>query len=291
MLSRIYTPDAGKIEVTGRVSPFLELGVGFNPELSARDNIFLGGAVLGLTRKQLAVRVPRILEFAELEEFADQKLKNFSSGMGVRLAFAVAIQADADILLMDEVLAVGDARFQEKCFDVFAEYKRQNRTIVLVSHDLGSLNMYCDRVLLLQHGHLIADGPADEVTSQYRRIVGAMSEDGVAPDRLADGSIAASARWGSREVEITGVRLTDEYGQPHSVFPTGGSMRVELDYVVNRPAQDYVFGLGFKRSDGVSLAGPNTKTGGHKLTPVALGARGTITYTIDRWSCSPGATR
>ncbi|MGH7722916.1 MAG: ABC transporter ATP-binding protein [Candidatus Dormibacteria bacterium] len=281
ILSRIYTPDTGRVRVEGRVSPFLELGVGFNPELSARENIFLGGAVLGLTRKQLAARVPRVLEFAELEEFADQKLKNFSSGMGVRLAFAVAIQADADILLMDEVLAVGDARFQEKCFDVFAEYKRQNRTIVLVSHDLGSLNLYCDRVLLLQNGHLIADGPADEVTSQYRRIVGAMSDDGAAPGAAPDSSIAGSARWGSREVEITAVRITDDRGRPHAVFATGGFMRVELDYLVNAPAQDYVFGLGIKRADGVSLAGPNTKTGGHRMSPAAPGTRGTISYTVD----------
>ncbi len=280
ILSRIYAPDTGSVQVEGRVSPFLELGVGFNPELSARENIFLGGAVLGLTRKQLAVRVPRVLEFAELEEFADQKLKNFSSGMAVRLAFAVAIQADADILLMDEVLAVGDARFQEKCFDVFSEYKRQNRTIVLVSHDLSSLNLYCDRVLLLQNGHLIADGPAAAVTSQYRRIVGAMSEAVVASDHVADETAVRADRWGSREVEITAVRIIDETGQPHTVFPTGGFMRVELDYVVNAPAQDYVFGLWFKRADGVNLAGPNTKTGGHRLNSAEPGARGTVSYTI-----------
>lgn len=280
LLSRIYVPDSGTISVAGRVSPFLELGVGFNPELSARENIFLGGAVLGLTRKQLAVRVPRILEFAELEEFADQKLKNFSSGMGVRLAFAVAIQADADVLLMDEVLAVGDARFQEKCFDVFAEYKRQNRTIVLVSHDLGSLNLYCDRVLLLQNGRMIADGPADDVTSQYRRIVGAMSDDDTAAPSSSTESALGSERWGSREVEITEVRLTDQTGQSHTVFPAGGYMRVELDYVVNSPVQDFIFGLGFKRADGVGLAGPNTKTGGHRMEPVMPGARGTISYTI-----------
>lgn len=280
LLSRIYVPDSGSINVAGRVSPFLELGVGFNPELSARENIFLGGAVLGLTRKQLAVRVPRILEFAELEEFADQKLKNFSSGMGVRLAFAVAIQADADVLLMDEVLAVGDARFQEKCFDVFAEYKRQNRTIVLVSHDLGSLNLYCDRVLLLQNGRMIADGPADDVTSQYRRIVGAMSDDDATVSTASTEAVLGTERWGSREVEITEVRITDHTGHPHTVFPTGGYMRVELDYVVNSPVQEFVFGLGFKRADGVSLAGPNTKTGGHRMDPVVPGARGTVTYTI-----------
>ncbi len=282
ILARIYTPDSGRVMISGRVSPFLELGVGFNPELSARDNIFLGGAVLGLTRRQLVERVPAILKFAELEEFADQKLKNFSSGMAVRLAFAVAIQADADILLMDEVLAVGDARFQEKCFDVFAEYKRQERTIVLVSHDLGSLNLYCDRVLLLQNGSLIADGPADEVTSQYRRIVGAMSEteDPSAVEHEPEGMVSGSSRWGSREVEIIDVRMIDESGQLHTVFPTGGYVRVEVDYAVNAAMPEFVVGLGFKRGDGVSLAGPNTKTGGHSLRQAQPGSRGTITYTI-----------
>jgi lipopolysaccharide transport system ATP-binding protein len=280
MLSRIYSPEAGSIKVEGRVSPFLELGVGFNPELSARENIFLGGAVLGLTRKQLSVRVPRVLEFAELEEFADQKLKNFSSGMAVRLAFAVAIQADADILLMDEVLAVGDARFQQKCFDVFAEYKRQSRTIVLVSHDLGALNSYCDRVLLMQSGHLIADGPADDVISQYRRIVGAMSEDDLTPEPVVKVAPFGSGRWGSREVEITDVRIIDEKGRPHTVFPTGGFMRVELDYLVNAPVQDFAFGVEFKRADGVNLADPNTKTGGYRMNPAAPGTRGTASYTV-----------
>lgn len=281
LLSRIYVPDAGSVKLLGRVSPFLELGVGFNPELSARENIFLGGAVLGLTRKQLAARVPRILEFAELEEFADQKLKNFSSGMGVRLAFAVAIQADADILLMDEVLAVGDARFQEKCFDIFNQYKRQNRTIVLVSHDLGSLNLYCDRLLLLQSGRLIADGPADDVTSQYRRIVGAMSDDETADDPGSPGSVLGAERWGSREVEIVDVRLMDATSHAHTVFPAGGFLRVEVDYVVHSAAQDFVFGLAFKRADGVSLAGPNTRTGGFAMSAAASGAQGTISYTIE----------
>ena len=138
----------------------MELGVGFKPELTARENVFLGGSVLGLTRGMIGSRLDDVFRFSELEEFADQKLKNFSSGMAVRLAFSVAMLADADILLMDEVLAVGDARFQEKCFEVFAEYKRENRTIVLVSHDLTAMDLYCDRVLLLQDGRLVADGAA-----------------------------------------------------------------------------------------------------------------------------------
>jgi len=169
ILTRIYEPDGGEVRIRGEVAAFLELGVGFNPELTARENIFLGGAVLGLPRRQLTRKVDTILHFADLEEFADLKLKNYSSGMQVRLAFTVAILARADILLMDEVLAVGDASFQAKCFDVFARYKREGRTIILVSHDLGILDRYCDRVLLLEHGHITADGPAAQVTAEYRR--------------------------------------------------------------------------------------------------------------------------
>jgi ABC-type polysaccharide/polyol phosphate transport system ATPase subunit len=278
ILSRIYEPDSGEIEIAGRVSPFLELGVGFNPELTARENIFLGGAVLGLTRRELAGRVDGILEFAELTDFADQKIKNFSSGMSVRLAFTVAIQPGADILLMDEVLAVGDARFQEKCFDVFADYKRQGRTVVLVSHDLGALNVYCDRVLLLQRGEIIADGPAAEVTTRYRRLVGEMSDKTEPSPGAAEGSSAN--RWGTREVEITGVRLLDRGDSQHTIFATGEPMTVAVDYVVNAPVPDFVFALYFKRTDGVGFSVPNTKGGKFRMDIAAPGSTGTVLYEI-----------
>ena len=170
IMTNIYKPDAGGVSLAGDVSAFLELGVGFNPELTARENVFLAGAVLGLTRAQLNSRMDAILQFADLEEFAELKLKNYSSGMQVRLAFTVAIMAKADILLMDEVLAVGDANFQAKCFDVFSRFKRDGKTIVLVSHDLGILERYCDRVLLMQHGAIIDDGPAARVTAFYRSL-------------------------------------------------------------------------------------------------------------------------
>ena len=170
VLTRIYEPDQGSVSISGDVSAFLELGVGFNPELTARENIFLAGAVMGLTRAQLESKVEPVLHFADLEEFGELKLKNYSSGMQVRLAFTVAILAKAEILLMDEVLAVGDASFQAKCFDIFARFKREGKTIVLVSHDLGTLDKYCDRVLLMQHGRIIRDGPAAEVTGYYRSL-------------------------------------------------------------------------------------------------------------------------
>ncbi|MDQ2960850.1 MAG: ABC transporter ATP-binding protein [Candidatus Dormibacteraeota bacterium] len=276
ILSRIYVPDKGRTTLTGRVSPFLELGVGFNPELTARENIFLGGAVLGLSRKQLAPRVQTILEFAELVDFADQKLKNFSSGMGVRLAFSVAIQADADILLMDEVLAVGDARFQEKCFDVFSAYKKQGRTIVLVTHDLGSLNTYCDRVLLLRDGKLIDDGRPTEVTGHYRRIVGEMSDHA---SHLA--TAGASARWGSGDVEIIDVRLLNEAGDEHSTFATGRPMVVAVDLLSHSSAaESCVVGFAFNRSDGVNISGPNSKTAGFPVTLPPPGRTMTLTYTL-----------
>jgi ABC-2 type transport system ATP-binding protein len=176
VLTRIYEPDSGRVGVDGEVSAFLELGVGFNPELTARENIFLGGAVIGLSRRQLEPRIDDILHFANLEDFAELKIKNYSSGMQVRLAFTVAILAHADILLMDEVLAVGDADFQQRCFDIFTRFKQEGRTIVLVSHDLGILDRYCDRVLLMQHGKIVADGSAQQVTERYRAMVSTAAE-------------------------------------------------------------------------------------------------------------------
>ena len=185
ILARILRPDSGEVAVNGEVSSFLELGVGFNPELTARQNVFLAGAVLGLSRAQLARQINAIMHFADLAEFADAKLKNYSSGMQVRLAFTVAITASAEILLMDEVLAVGDARFQDKCFEVFSQFKRDGKTIVLVSHDLGILERYCDRLLLLYHGQVLDDGPPARVTSHYRSIV--------AEEEAAEGGAAVAA--------------------------------------------------------------------------------------------------
>jgi ABC-type polysaccharide/polyol phosphate transport system ATPase subunit len=169
LLAGIYRPDKGSVRVNGAISPFIELGVGFNPELSARDNIRINGTLLGLTLREVADRFDQIIGFAQLERFVDQKLKNFSSGMQVRLAFAIAIQVPFDVLLLDEVLAVGDAAFQEKCFATFERFREEGKTIVLVSHDLGSVSRYCDRALLLEHGHARALGPAEEVVELYEQ--------------------------------------------------------------------------------------------------------------------------
>lgn len=167
ILAGIYRHDSGSVRVNGLLSPFIELGVGFNPELTARDNIRINGTLLGLTRKQIAQRFDEIVAFAELERFVDQKLKNFSSGMQLRLAYSIAIQVEFDILLLDEVLAVGDASFQQKCYATFDQFRAQQKTIVFVSHDLVSVERFCDRAMLLVNGVVDTTGPPTDVISRY----------------------------------------------------------------------------------------------------------------------------
>jgi ABC-2 type transport system ATP-binding protein len=179
LLASIYSADSGRIRVAGRIAPFIELGVGFNPELAARDNILLNGVMMGLSPKEARARADRVIEFAELGDFIELKLKNYSSGMRVRLGFAVLVEADADVMLIDEVLAVGDAAFQQKCTDVFYDFKRRGRTIVLVTHDMGKLEDYSDRAVLLHEGHVAEIGDVEEVGARYMELN--FSGDGAAP--------------------------------------------------------------------------------------------------------------
>ncbi|MFN8163270.1 MAG: ABC transporter ATP-binding protein [Solirubrobacterales bacterium] len=170
ILASIYRPDAGRVRMAGTLAPFIELGVGFNMELTARENVQLNGVMMGLSRRDAASRLDAVLEFAELEEFVDLKLKNYSSGMLVRLAFSAMIQADTDILLVDEVLAVGDASFQQKCADVFRQMRSSGKTVVLVTHDMAAVQAYCHRAILLDHGQILVDGDPSEVGRRYLRI-------------------------------------------------------------------------------------------------------------------------
>jgi ABC-type polysaccharide/polyol phosphate transport system ATPase subunit len=167
ILAGIYEPDAGSVSTTGSVSPFLELGIGFNPEFSGRDNIFLNGIILGMTRREIQKHYDGIVQFSGLSGFMDQKVKHYSSGMQVRLAFSVLMHANREILLMDEVLAVGDEDFQKKCIQEFENYRKQNRTVILVSHDLDAIQKHCGRALFLDHGRLIAEGKPRDVVSLY----------------------------------------------------------------------------------------------------------------------------
>jgi len=196
MLAGIYLPDKGKIEINGKLSPFLEVGVGFNPELSGRDNIYLSGTILGLTKKEIDAKFEEIVEFAEMAEFIDQKVKNYSSGMQVRLAFSVAIQAHSDILLIDEVLAVGDTNFQAKCNRVFHRLKKEGRTIVFVTHSMQAVSEFCDRVILLKDGKIFKEGFPKDVISEYDRL---NFENG------GDSSVD-SASWGDLKAEVKTIK-------------------------------------------------------------------------------------
>ncbi len=172
ILAGIYTPDSGKVKVNGMVSPFLELGIGFNPELSGRDNIYLNATILGLSKREIDDRFDEIVEFSEIGRFIDQKVKNYSSGMKSRLAFSVSIHNSREILLMDEVLAVGDARFSQKCLDIFKGYRSQGRTVILVTHSLSNVENYCDRALVLDQSKLRGAGDPKEVVQMYKKILG-----------------------------------------------------------------------------------------------------------------------
>lgn len=170
LISQIYMPDKGTITVNGKLTPFIELGVGFNPELSGRDNVYLNGALLGFNRQEMDAIYDEIVEFAELERFMDQKLKNYSSGMQVRLAFSIAIRADSDILVLDEVLAVGDEVFQRKCFGYFAELKRNKKTVILVTHSMNSVQQFCTKAMLIDKGHKTEIGKPLEIAQIYREL-------------------------------------------------------------------------------------------------------------------------
>jgi ABC-type polysaccharide/polyol phosphate transport system ATPase subunit len=214
-LAGIYRTDRGKIWCNGRLSTFIELGVGFNPDLAARDNVALNGIMLGLSPREARARYDSVIEFAELEEFQELKLKNYSSGMNVRLAFSVAIQVDADILLIDEVLAVGDAAFQQKCFDVFTRMRDEGRTIIFVTHDMGAVTRFCHRAMLLERGEMVMIGDPGDVADRYLELsfgrnVG-YDEPDLASPRMGDGAARVSEVWlGDDRAEHRTVALQSE---------------------------------------------------------------------------------
>jgi lipopolysaccharide transport system ATP-binding protein len=284
ILSRIYKPTSGRITLNGRVSPFLELGVGFNPELTARENVLVNGAILGLSRTELERRMEAILAFAELEEFADQKLKNYSSGMQVRLAFTVSIQADPSILLMDEVLAVGDARFQAKCFDIFFRYRREGRTVVLVTHDLSAVEIHCDRAIFLDHGRLVSDGSPAEVTTLYRRRVGERRD-------ADEASVGEKERWGNGALRFESVRLLDEGGATHFNFDTDKPMTLALRLRARDQVDDLVIGVGVHRADGSVVGGTNTFIDQVSLPVLRPGQEVEIEYRMARMPLLTGTYR
>lgn len=225
MLAGIYLPDKGKISINGRISPFLELGVGFNPELTGKENVYLNGAILGLSRKDIDKSYKEIVDFAELEEFMDQKLKNYSSGMQVRLAFAVAIKAHAEILLIDEVLAVGDSNFQKKCFDVFRALKRQGKTIVFVSHGMGSIKEFCDRVAVINENNLLGVFDPEVAVSEYEKI---NTNNSSTEKELTKNDLT------EKPIKLTNLTVLNDRGEKETHFDDDSKTTIMISFKNNR---------------------------------------------------------
>ncbi len=253
-MAGIYGTDRGQIEIGGRLSTFIELGVGFNSDLAARDNVILNGIMLGLTPSEARERFDAVIEFAELEEFVDLKLKNYSSGMQVRLAFAVMVQVDADVLLIDEVLAVGDAAFQQKCFDVFYRLKDEGKTILFVTHDMASVQRFCDRAVLLERGVVRLVGDPERVANHYTEV-------NFGRDHLAEGEVEGE-RFGSGEAEIVEVRFEDEDGEPTTTLPHATACAVSVRVRFNEAVENLAVAVLLENELRQPLFATSTEDGG-----------------------------
>ena len=290
LVAGITKPTAGAVSVHGRVSALIELGAGFHPEISGRENVFINGIMLGLSKREVARRFDEIVDFAEMREFIDAPVKTYSSGMYMRLGFAVAINVDPDVLLVDEVLAVGDEGFTHKCLDKFAEFKRRGKTILLVTHSLGLVERFCDEAVWLDSGHIKGLGDPKRIVGAYITDVEVSEErqlaaedakaresataSMVSPDEAtasvlpdnpvetatapADMFRASEGRWGSREVEITDVRLLDAQGEQGHVFQSGSRLDVRIRLRAPAPVEDFVLGIGIFNAEGVCCYGTNT---------------------------------
>lgn len=279
----ILKPTSGTVEVAGRVTALIELGAGFHPEITGRENVVINGMLLGLGRREIEERMQEIVDFADIGPFIDQPVKIYSSGMYVRLGFAVAVATDPDVLLIDEVLAVGDEAFTRRCLDRLARMRQRGVTMVLVSHDLDLVTSFADRALYLDRGRIVAEGPADAVTARYRSDAAGDSgrDDEPQPAREVDDE----TRWGNGDVEIVGVELL--VGEKSSRLVAGGcpcSLRIR--YSVHKPTEDFVFGVAWHRADGTQVSGHNTDLAG--LVPRRLATDGEVCCEYDSLQLAPG---
>jgi ABC-type polysaccharide/polyol phosphate transport system ATPase subunit len=301
LVAGITKPTSGTVRVDGRISALIELGAGFHPEISGRENVFINGIMLGLTKRQIHERFDDIVDFAELRQFIDAPVKTYSSGMYMRLGFAVAIHVEPDVLLVDEVLAVGDEGFTHKCLDKFADFRRSGKTVLLVTHSLSLVETLCDDAVWLDGGRVQGHGDPKRVVGAYLTAVEAGEQQLMAATTakaveeaeqpaVADASAApadaapnmfqaAEGRWGSREVEIVDVALLDRNRAPSFVFHTGDALEVRLKVRAHHPTDDFVFGIGLFNADGVCCYGTNTLI--EEMQPEALSGDADVGFAVD----------
>ncbi len=275
-LARILRPDKGSVSTVGKMSALLELGAGFHPELTGRENVFLNGAILGLKQRELQERFDDIVDFAGIGQFIDEPVKNYSSGMYVRLGFSVAINVQPDILLVDEVLAVGDEAFQRKCLERFAELKHNGKTVIIVSHSMQSVVNMCDHAIWFQKGHKMADGDPKEVVEAY---TGSIVLDEHRPADKGD-------RWGSGEARIERVELLDREGREVTRLKSGEPLTLRLSYTTSEPVARPVFSVSVQTLQGVVISNPTTREA--ELVPEKLDGSGRLELTLPRLPLLPG---
>jgi ABC-type polysaccharide/polyol phosphate transport system ATPase subunit len=291
LIARILEPTSGEIKVNGRISALLELGAGFHPDLTGRENVFMNGAIFGLSRQEIRRKFDAIVSFAELERFIDVPVKYYSSGMYVRLGFAIAVHTEPDILLIDEVLAVGDAAFQQKCLEQIALMYRRGTTILLVSHSPEAIRLICRRALWLNNAGVSVIGETDKVISAYLSHV----QQKVDQDKAAGAQRAIAAtltdesgqRWGSHEAEIVEVRFCNAWGEPQDSFVSGGPFRALIRYVAHTPIRTPTFGVAIYNARGDNLTGPNSADCGYEIEEIR--GMGEVDYIIDALPLQPGA--
>ena len=283
VVARVLRPTKGRVQINGMVAPLLELGAGFDYELTGRENIYLNGAILGYSKSNIESRFDRIVEFAGLGDFIDAPLRTYSTGMVARLGFAVATDVRPEILIVDEILGVGDAEFQTKSFERIQRFQAEGTTILLVSHSLGKVEEMCSRAIWLDHGVEMSAGPTKTVVNQYMRKVL-----GVEAERLAgEIRVRSDQRWGTFKIEITHVSIMDVNGVEQSIFQTGDPLILKIQYFAHEPVKAPIFGMAIHRQDGLHITGPNTRFFGLKLP--TIDGRGEITCKIPHLSLLDGS--
>ena len=279
LMTKIIYPDKGKIEINGKISSLLELGAGFHPDMTGRENIYTNASIFGLTKKEIDARLYDIIEFSELEEFIDSPVRTYSSGMYMRLAFSVAINVDADILLIDEILAVGDARFQAKCFNKMLELKKSGITIVIVSHDLGSIERLCNRAIWIENGKIKDEGIPHDIVAEYLDDImnkdknekikikpkDKVNEENRNKEESEEKNIEEKEnkknrnRTGNKAVEIIDIKLLNEKNEVSDTYNSEEKLKIQVKYKRNNnELKDSVFGFGIFRNDGLNCYGTNT---------------------------------
>jgi ABC-type polysaccharide/polyol phosphate transport system ATPase subunit len=289
IITGIAKPTSGQVSVRGKVSALIELGAGFHPEISGRENVYINGIMLGLSKKEIAEKFDDIVRFAQLEEFIDAPVKTYSSGMYMRLGFSIAINVNPDVLLIDEVLAVGDASFVPKCLDRIDDFRRRNKTILFVSHDLSTVEKICDQVLWLKEGKMQMIAEPKRAIDAYLQDIAEMQEvefefrqkaieEEVEKKEEEEGR--REGRWGKREIEITKVRMKSLDGKEKHVFSPDESMQIEVDVKAKTRIKDFVFGIGIFNSQGISCYGTNTSS--ESFEPLSIEGTGKFICRIEK---------